>query len=305
MAKPFNYGGQAVLEGVMMRGLKHYAIAVRQKNNEITTITKRLSNICSGPFRRIPLIRGILVLVETIVIGIQSLLYSADMFMEEEQVQGKSAMLWVALLIGLALGIGLFLAIPLVITWWAIDPHISSPFISNLVDGSIRLAIVITYIWAIGFIPDVRRVFGYHGAEHKTINAYENGAALEVAEVKKYSTAHARCGTGFLLIVLAIALVAYIFMGRPPIYLRFLQRLALMPAIAAVSYELMRLGARHYKNRIVRIIMAPGLALQSLTTRQPDDQQIEVSITSLKTVLDAEATTRELSPEQAPLSTDV
>lgn len=287
MAKPFNYGGQAVIEGVMMRGREHLAIAVRRTNNEITTITKRLPNIFAGSPRQIPLVRGIIMLAETLVLGMQSLIYSADVFTEEEEVKGKPVLLWSSVAIGFILGLVLFLAIPLAITW-AVDPYIGSDLVSNLVDGVIRLAIVIAYIGSIGLIPNIRRVFSYHGAEHKAINAYEAGVNLEVKEVRRYSTAHPRCGTGFLLIVLVIAIIAFIFMGRPPMYLRFLERLLFLPVIAAASYELMRLGAEHVKNGVVRTLLAPGLALQALTTRQPDDSQLEVSISALKTVIDAD-----------------
>ena len=298
MARPFHYGGQAVIEGVMMRGRQHLAIAVRRTNNEITTVAKRLPIIYTGRLRQMPLVRGILMLVETAILGIQSLIYSADVFTEEEQVTGKSALLWGAVAVGFVLGLALFLAIPLAITW-AVDPYIGSDLVSNLVDGVVRLVIVITYIWAIGLIPGVRRLFGYHGAEHKVINAYEAGVNMEVNDVRRYSTAHPRCGTGFLLIVLVIAIIAFVFLGRPPMYLRFLWRLLLLPVIAAVSYELMRLGAEHVKHGVVRTLLAPGLALQALTTRKPDDQQLEVGISALKTVIDADATSAEATANTA------
>jgi len=288
LARPFYYGGQAVIEGVMMRGRKHLAIAVRRTSDEIITVTKRLPTIYTGSLRRTPLVRGIIMLVETFILGLQSLLYSADVFTGEEEVKGKSAMLWGAVAFGLVMGLVLFLAIPLAITW-AVDPYIGSDRVSNLVDGVIRLVIVITYIGSIGLIPGIGRVFGYHGAEHKVVNAYEAGADMEVNEVRRYTTAHPRCGTGFLLIVLVIAIIAFTFLGRPPIYERFLWRLLLLPVIAAVSYELMRLGAEHAKHGIVRTLFAPGLALQALTTRQPDDQQLEVGISALKAVIEADA----------------
>ncbi|MFC1906121.1 DUF1385 domain-containing protein [Chloroflexota bacterium] len=288
MAKPFHYGGQAVLEGVMMRGQKHYAIAVRQENKEITTVTKSLANVYSGRVRKIPLIRGIVALVETLIIGVRSLIYSADVFMGEEEIKGKSSLLWLSLLFGIALAIGLFVAIPLLITRFAVDPFITSSVLSNVANGLIRLVIIIAYMWLIGYMKDIRRVFAYHGAEHKTINAYEDGSALELNEVKKYSTAHPRCGTSFLLVVLVLAVVVYMFIGRPVWYLRFAYQLALLPAIAAVSYEIIRLSARCYKNHIVKVLLLPGMFIQKLTTREPDDEQIEVGIAALQIVLDAE-----------------
>lgn len=288
MKDKFYYGGQAVLEGIMMRGRTHYTIAVRQETKEISTVTHRLSNVYNGRVRRIPFIRGILALIETLILGIKSLLYSADIYMGEEEIKGKSAMIWVAMMIGVVMGIGLFIFIPLMLTR-VIDPYIGSGIISNLIDGVIRLIMVVAYIWIIGFLPDIRRVFSYHGAEHKTINAFEDGVDLTVENVRKYGTAHTRCGTGFLLIVLTIATLVFMFTGRPSLYMRFLLRILLFPAIAAVSYELLRLSARYCKNRIVRILMIPGLSLQSLTTREPDDEQIEVGITSLSKVIDADA----------------
>ncbi|MFC1998343.1 DUF1385 domain-containing protein [Chloroflexota bacterium] len=286
--KPFYYGGQAVLEGVMMRGAKHYGIAVRQENKEISITVKGLSNVYSGRVRKIPFVRGIVALVETLIIGVRALIYSADVFMGEEEVKGKSSLLWLSLLVGIALAIGLFIGIPLLITEFAVKPHITSNVLFNVINGLIRLVIIIAYMWGIGYMKDIRRVFAYHGAEHKTINAYEDGAALEVADVKKYSTAHPRCGTSFLLVIMVLAIVAYMFIGRPAWYLRFAYQLALLPAIAAVSYEIIRLSARCYKNRIVKALLVPGMFLQKLTTREPDDEQLEVGITALKIVLDAE-----------------
>ena len=288
MARPFHYGGQAVMEGVMMRGRKHLAIAVRRTSDEIITVTRRLPTIFSGSLRQIPLVRGIIMLVETVVLGVQSLLYSADVFTEEEEIKGKSALLWGSVAFGSVMGLVLFLAIPLAITW-AVDPYIGSDHVSNLVDGVIRLVIVIAYIGSIGLIPGVSRIFGYHGAEHKVVNAYEAGANMEVNEVRRYTTTHPRCGTGFMLIVLVIAIIAFVFLGRPPMYQRFLWRLLLLPVIAAFSYELMRLAAEHAKHGIVRVLLAPGLALQALTTRQPDDQQLEVGISALEAVIEADA----------------
>ncbi len=289
MAKSFHYGGQAVLEGVMMRGEKHYAIAVRQETGEIATTVKGLSDMFGGKLRRIPLIRGIVVLIETLIIGTRALIYSADVAMGEEEIKGKSGLLWGSLIFGIILAVGLFVAIPLLVTRFAIDPYVSSSVLSNVANGLVRLIIIIGYLWLIGYMPDIRRVFSYHGAEHKTINAYENGVPLEVQQVKNYSTAHTRCGTSFLLIVLFLAIIIYIFIGRPVWYLRFAYQLALLPVIAAISYELLRLSARFHDSIVVRILTAPGMLIQRLTTREPDDKQLEVGIVSLQTVLDAES----------------
>jgi uncharacterized protein YqhQ len=293
MTKPFNYGGQAVLEGVMMRGKKHYVIAVRQETGEIVTVVKSLSSILSGRLRKIPLVRGIIALIEMLIIGVKALMYSADVFMEqaqeEEEIKGKSTILWISLGIGMVLAVGLFIAIPLLITNYAVVPYVSSNILTNVFNGLIRLVIIIGYMWLIGYMKDIRRVFAYHGAEHKTINAYEDGAVLEVSEVKKYNKAHPRCGTSFLLIVLVLAIIAYMFIDRStPLLQRFAYQLAILPGIAAVSYEIIRITARCYKNRIVKALLVPGMFVQRLTTREPDDEQIEVGITALKTVFDAE-----------------
>jgi uncharacterized protein YqhQ len=192
--------------------------------------------------------------------------------------------------VGFILAMALFLALPLLATHY-VDPYIS-PAVSNLIDGVIRLVIFVIYLWAISLMPDIRRVFAYHGAEHKTINAYEAGEPLEVEKVRKYSTAHSRCGTSFLLIVMVIAIIAFVFLGREALWLRYLERLLLMPVIAAVSYEIIKFNAAHIKNVVVHIFLIPGLALQAMTTRQPDDRQIEVAISALQSVLalDAEPT---------------
>jgi uncharacterized protein YqhQ len=289
LAKKFYYGGQAVIEGVMMRGQKGIAVAVRRPNGEIALNSEPLSGLSISRIREIPLARGIVVLVETLVLGIRVLFYSASVSLDEE-VKVSPWLLWGSVGVGFILAMALFLGLPLLATHY-VDPYIS-PAVSNVVDGVIRLVIFVIYLWAISLMPDIRRVFAYHGAEHKTINAYEAGEPLEVEKVRKYSTAHSRCGTNFLLIVMVIAIVAFVLLGRPPMWLRYVERILLLPVIAAVSYEVIKFGAAHIKNVVVRIVLAPGLALQAMTTRQPDDRQIEVAISALQSVLalDAEST---------------
>ena len=286
MSKKFYYGGQAVIEGVMMRGRKSIAVAVRQPNGEIALNSELLSGMSTGRIREIPLVRGIVVLIETLVLGIRTLFYSASVAVGEE-IEVSPWMLWGSLAIGFILALGLFLGLPLLATHYA-DPYVSST-ISNLIDGVIRLVIFLIYLWSIGLIPDIRRVFAYHGAEHKTINAYEAGEPLEVDKVRRYSTAHSRCGTNFILIVMVIAIIAFVFLGRPPLWLRYVERLLILPAIAAVSYEIIKFGAGHIENIAVRVALRPGLALQAMTTRQPDDRQIEVAISALQRVLALDA----------------
>jgi len=299
LGKKFYYGGQAVIEGVMMRGRKGIAVAVRRPNGEIALSSEPLGGMSTGRIREIPLVRGIVVLVETLVLGIRVLFYSASVSLDEE-VKISPWLLWGSVAVGFILAMALFLVLPLLATHF-VDPYVS-PAISNLIDGVIRLVIFIIYLGAISLMPDIRRVFAYHGAEHKTINAYEAGEPLEVEKVRKYSTAHSRCGTNFILIVMVIAIIAFVFLGRPPIWLRYVERIILLPVIAAVGYEVIKFGAAHIKNIVVRIVLTPGLALQAMTTRQPDDRQIEVAISALQRVLAVDAEPSKLAEEAAPVS---
>jgi uncharacterized protein YqhQ len=288
VAAEFHYGGQALIEGVMMQGRKHITIALRAPDGGIVTFTEPVGAIYRGRLRRMPFVRGLLVLWESLVLGMRTLFYSAEVASRRETERLNPAWLWFSLAIGVILALALFLVLPLLVVW-SLDPFISSSIVSNMVDGLVRLAIFIAYLWAIAFIPDVRRLFAYHGAEHKTVNAYEQGAALEVDQVRGYSTAHARCGTAFILIVFVLAIIVFAFLGRPQMWLRLLERVALFPVIAAFSYEMMRLSAGHVKNIAVRALLTPCFLLQALTTRQPDDGQLEVAISALKGALDADA----------------
>ena len=291
MAKPFRYGGQAVMEGVMIRGKEGVAISIRQPNGELNTVRQPLASVYKGRLREIPLIRGVIVLVETLVLGTRSLLYSAQVAAAEE-VGDKipTAALWGTVAVSLALGVALFFMVPLLATRYLIDPYISSALLSSIFEGLIRIGIFIAYLRLIGLIPDIRRVFAYHGAEHKVINAYDAGMPLDVESVKDHSTAHPRCGTAFLFIVLMVAILVFALVGQPTLWVRILSRIALMPVIAAISYELMKFGAAHINNKIVRILLAPGLLLQTMTTREPDDGQIEAALSALNEVIEIDQT---------------
>ncbi|MDY6911435.1 MAG: DUF1385 domain-containing protein [Chloroflexota bacterium] len=289
MAKRFHYGGQAVLEGVMMLGPKQIKVAVRKPDGDIVSMIEPLNKIYTGRFRKVPFVRGVFALIETMVLGIKALMYSANVAVEAElEEEPKPLVMWIPVVFGLAFGIALFVALPMLITHYGIDRLIDSAMLSNAADGLIRMIIFLLYLVLMGLMPDIRRVFAYHGAEHKTVNAYEAGAPLEVDEVQKYSTAHTRCGTGFLLIVLVIAMVVFVFTGQPALWLRLLSRLVLMPVIAAFGYEMIHFAADRTDNFFIRTIMRPSLALQSLTTRQPDAQQVEVAIEALNGVLQSE-----------------
>jgi uncharacterized protein YqhQ len=286
--KPFYYGGQAVIEGVMMRGRNSIAVAVRQPDGTINVINKILPKLYQGKVRDIPFIRGIIVLIETIALGIETLFHSARIAMSEEEEQISPRMLWGTAAISILLSIIIFFIGPLLLTNYFIYPHVDSAVVANLIEGIIRIIIFIVYLWLISFMSDIKRVFSYHGAEHKTVNAYEHGASLQVEQVIKYSTAHTRCGTSFLLIVLVLAIIVFAFFGKPPLWIGIMSRIILLPVIAAFGYELIRLGARYADNPAVRAILSPGLLLQSMTTREPDEKQLEVAIAALQKVIEVD-----------------
>ncbi len=287
MAREFRYGGQAVIEGVMMRGRKTATTVVRRPNGELAVHTRPLSAIYTGRMRQIPFTRGVIVLLESLLLGISSLIYSANISLEEEEEKISGASIWLVLLVSLSFAVGLFFLAPLFLAR-LLDPYISSSLVFHLIEGVIRLGIFLGYIRIISLMPDIKRVFAYHGAEHKTIHAYEHGVPLETEAIRRYSTAHARCGTAFLLAVLVIAILVFALIGRQEIWIMVASRVLLLPVIAALGYEATQLGARHINNRLVRAIMAPGLWLQSLTTREPNDSQIEVAAAALKDVLAAD-----------------
>jgi len=287
MAKAFHYGGQAVIEGVMIRGKEGVAISVRQPNGELNIVRQPLASIYKGRLREMPLVRGIIVLVETLVLGTRSLLHSAQVAAAEEGEERIPVwLLWGTVAASLALGVAIFVMVPLFTTRYLIDPYIDSALLSNVFEGLIRIGIFIAYLKLISLIPDIKRVFAYHGAEHKVVNAYEAGVPLEVEAVKDYSTAHARCGTAFLFIVLIVAIFVFALVGQPTLWIRILSRIALIPVIAVISYEIMKLGAAHIDNKIVRVLLAPGLLLQSITTKEPDDSQLEAAISALNEVIE-------------------
>ena len=285
MSKRFHYGGQAVIEGVMIRGQKTMVTVVRRPNGELAMDTQPLAPIYTGRMRQTPLIRGIIVLIEALVLGIKTLLYSARVSLEEEEeeISGKQA--WATVAISLALAVALFFLAPLFLTRLL---NIASPILFNLVEGFIRVGIFILFLRVITLMPDIKRVFSYHGAEHKAVNAYEDGAPLEVESARKYPTAHLRCGTSFLFAVLIIAIIVFALIGLPSLWLMILSRIILIPVIAGIGYEITHFGGRHAKSRLVRAILAPGLWLQSLTAREPDDSQLEVALSALRQVVEIE-----------------
>ena len=287
----FHYGGQAVIEGVMMRGRQSMAVAVRDPSGEIVLHSEPLSGVIrNSTWQKVPFVRGLLMLWDTLVLGTRTLMYSANVALSEEDVELTTPALVGTLLFSLTVAIGLFFVLPLVVVGF-LDRFITSDLLSNLLEGAVRLTVLVLYLALIGLVPDVKRVFSYHGAEHRTINAYERGAPLDVEGVGSYSTAHTRCGTSFLLIVVFISVLFFAFLGRPPIVWRIMTRILLVPLIASISYEIVRFSANHSSNPLVRAFIVPGMALQSLTTREPDESMIEVAIAALRPVLAADGVT--------------
>ena len=279
-------GGQAVIEGVMMRDANKTATAVRLPNGEIEVETHPVTSIRERyPVLNLPLIRGSVIMVESLVIGMRALSFSAQAAGEEDEQMTKKEVA-MTILFALVLASVLFIVIPTGAAHLA-AAYTDDPVVFNLIEGGIRLLVFLLYIWGISFMGGIRRVFQYHGAEHKTIHCYEAGEALTVENVQKFPRLHPRCGTNFLLIVMVVAIVFHVFFGWPDLWLRILSRLAVLPVVAGVSYEIIRFAGRS-ENRIVRIMITPGLWLQYLTTRPPADEMVEVAIESLKAVLPPE-----------------
>ena len=279
-------GGQAVIEGVMMRDAHRTATAVRLPNGDIDVETRTVSSIRDRyPMLNLPLIRGSVIMVESLIIGMRALSFSAQAAGEEDEQMTKKE---IAMTISFALVLAsiLFIVIPTGAAHLA-AAYTDDPIVFNLIEGGIRLMVFLLYIWGISFMGGIRRVFQYHGAEHKTIHCYEAGEALTVENVQKFPRLHPRCGTNFLLIVMVVAIVFHVFFGWPDFWLRILSRLAILPVVAGVSYEIIRFAGRS-ENHLVHILITPGLWLQYLTTRPPADEMVEVAIESLKAVLPAE-----------------
>ncbi len=296
----FFYGGQALIEGVMMRGRTTVAMSVRPPSGEIVTISEPLPDaLVNGRWIKVPFVRGMFVLYETLVLGTRMLMRSAAISAEGDDIEISRPMMIGTMVFSIGFAVAIFFVLPLFLSTFAEDAA-DSDIVANLVEGAIRLVVFVAYIGLIGLMSDIKRVFAYHGAEHKAISAHEAQRPLTPIEVDRFSTAHTRCGTTFLLIVVVISIFFFSLIPRAdvPLPLLFLSRIALVPFIAAVSYELVRFGAKHYGNAAVRAIYQPGLWLQSLTTRPPDHSMLEVSIASLESCLasDRAAGTPEVEP---------
>lgn len=291
------FGGQAVLEGVMIRGPRHMAVAVRHPRGHIVTHVEQLGGLYTGVARRLPFVRGVVVLWETMALGMRALSYSSQVAMEgEETSDGEPAefprgVFWGMMVLSIAFVIGVFFASPILLA--NLLELVDAPrWVIVGFEGLVRLGLFVGYILLIGLVPDIRRVFQYHGAEHMTIHAYEAGASLAPAVVRGYPKEHTRCGTSFLLIVVVVALAtffAFDVLVDEGILVRVSSRVFLVVPIAALSYELLRLGARFGDLAAVKAMFAPNIALQALTTRVPDDSQIEVALASFAAVVGAGA----------------
>ncbi|MBM3939521.1 MAG: DUF1385 domain-containing protein [SAR202 cluster bacterium] len=300
----FTYGGQAVIEGVMIRGRHVYSVAARRPDGTICTELNHVPVWGAGSWRKIPLLRGTLVLIETLVVGMKALTFSAQIAAGEEGKENdKPIPAWslaLTIALSLGLGIGLFFVLPLVITHSLVDRFVSNSVASNFTEGVLRLLIFIAYISLIGMMPSIRRVFAYHAAEHMAVHAHEHRLPLDTANVRKFPAAHPRCGTAFLLTVMLVSIVVFALLGTPALPLRIASRILLIPLIAGVSYEVIRFNARHEANALVRLLTLPSLAMQKLTTRPPDDQQIEVAIAAMNTAIEGDRSATAAAPAPNP-----
>lgn len=288
------YGGQAVIEGVMMRGSQSVAIAMRAPNEEIVIHSEPLGGIYKSKIIKIPFLRGLIALWDALGLGIRALTISANIQTgEDEKLEGPA--LYLTLAISLTFGIGLFFLLPAVLGQLSERVLGISAWWSNLLEGLLRLALLVGYIWIIGKASEIKRVFAYHGAEHKTINAYEAGADLTPETVTHFSLEHPRCGTAFLLSLVLLSVLVFSLLGPLPMFWRLASRILLIPVLAGIAYEYIRWTANHLDSKVVRTMIKPNLALQHLTTREPTLQMLEVSIAAFNTMRSGES--QELSGE--------
>jgi uncharacterized protein YqhQ len=294
---PFFYGGQAVIEGVLMRGPSTWAVAARRPDGQIALREDRLkSRVYTSPFFSLPFIRGVVGLVEMLHLGTSALMWSANVKAKAEDIEIGRGAIALTITISMIFSFGLFFGVPL-LAGGALNQRGGS-LAFTAVEGLTRGLLLVGYLLLISRIPDVRRLFQYHGAEHKTINAFESGAPITVDGVRPQSRLHPRCGTGFLVVVVVVSIIVFTFVGRPPLPLLLASRLLLVPVIASIAYELIRMGARHSDNPVVAKLLVPVLAAQYLTTREPDDSMMEVAIAAFNAVRASEL--RTAAPQLLP-----
>jgi uncharacterized protein YqhQ len=295
------YGGQAVIEGVMMRGSRAFAIAVRAPDRSIAVKTEGLGGLYRHPAARFPLVRGLLMLWDALGLGMRALAFSADVQIGEEN-KPQPASMAITMAAAILLGLGIFFLLPASIGYAAERWLSVTPTAANLIEGLVRLLLLVGYVWAIGFWDEIRRVFAYHGAEHKTINAFEAGAPLTAESVVRFPLEHPRCGTAFLLTVAVLSIVIFSALGPLPLIPRLASRIALVPVVAALAYEYIRLTARFASRRWAQVLMAPNLALQRLTTREPSADMLEVAIAAFEAMRASEPDRSVTAGSLAPAS---
>jgi len=285
--KRYRVGGQAVIEGVMMRSKHFWALAVRKP--DMTIYTKLFNGVSLTNKNKVlgfMFIRGIVTLIESMALGFKALSYSVNEATEEEIKFSKREMT-ISVIIAVVFAVGVFFILPTIIGR-SFSEFFPNAIVYNLLEGLIRIGFFLIYILLVSQIKDIKRIFQYHGAEHKTIQAYENDEELKPENVRKYSTIHVRCGTSFLIIVMIVAILIFALLGKQPMIWRIISRILLLPVIAGISYELIRLAGKFSKYKAVNILFYPGLLLQKITTKEPDNDQIEVAISSFKKVIEAE-----------------
>jgi len=271
------YGGQAVIEGVLMRGTRHVAMAMRAPDNSIKLYEEELGGIYKKGWMKLPFLRGLVGLWDGLILGTRFLTISANTQTgENEKLEGFP--LYATLAISMLLGVGLFFILPAGIGHLAESQLKSNALLGNLIEGVVRLILLVGYIWIVGKMPDIRRVFQYHGAEHKTINAFEAGSELTPEKVAQFSLEHPRCGTSFLLALVVLSIIVFSLFGPMSALLRLLSRILLLPLMASVAYEYIRLVALHMENPFFKTLIKPNLALQRLTTVEPSMDQLEIAI---------------------------
>ena len=276
-------GGQAVIEGVMMRAPEAWAVAVRRPDGVIEAKSHDLPGITSrSKGAKVPFLRGIFVLAESLTLGFRALSWSAEKAGDEEEQVSRATVIW-TMVLAVVLAIGLFVLVPVLAAGFLKQFVADSNIAFVVIDGLIRIALVVGYIWLIGRAEDIQRVFQYHGAEHKTIHAYENGDPLDVTEIQKYSPRHPRCGTSFIIIVAMVAFFVFLLLAPLQFVWQIVARIALIPVIAGISYEVLKAAAGH---RWLAWASEPGMWIQSITTKEPDDDQVEVAVASLLAALD-------------------
>lgn len=296
-------GGQAVMEGVMMNGKEHYAVAVRKTDGEIhTELFDHISVTEKYKVLSIPVVRGVVKFVESLVVGMRTLNYSADFFMEEEDAAEKkkegtvgrwfqdhadSIIMGVSMVLAVILCMVLFVALPVLVSKLVYEYLIHSVYLMGLVEGVVKMILFLLYLFLVSKVKDIARTFEYHGAEHKTINCFEAGDVLNVENVKKHSRFNKRCGTSFLFIIMLVSILVFSFIQVSDPVVRFVSHIVLVPVIAGLSYELLKFSAKS-QSKVIHALVAPGVLIQRITTREPDEKEIEVAIASVKTLLEKE-----------------